>query len=719
MLALDTFIDDIDYSDIEAKYQVHWEEDETTLVIDHVPIIEQSKHAALVAKMAKAFARKGAMIKPEDIYVPWDDSTGKSKGYVFIDFSTGSEAAFALEAMQGYAFDAKHIFAVNFFSDIEHYSNLDEYYLEPSVEEYVPKEHLRYWLSDPQGRDQYVTYSGDQVVIHWHGKPGQYEVAHAKPENNKWTELFLSWSPLGTYLATVHRQGIRLWGGRSFKMLEKFAHPLVVLFDFSPCERYLVTWSHVPIVVPEGAQQGPRYFSSEDEGNQLAVWEIASGHLLRTFPTDTHGGNDVPGNKAEMHWPALKWSPDGKYVARAVPGQQISVYELPGMGLQGKKSIKIEGVVEFEWRPLANHGEASEMNGNMLAYWTPEVVNQPARVTLLAFPSRTVVRQKNLFNVSECKLFWQNQGDFLCVKVDRHTKTKKTLFSNLEIFHVREKDCPVEVIELKDVVLDFSWEPKGERFGVVSSNDPNLGNSGATVKTDIGFYQLHKAKEEFRLLCTLPEQTSNVIRWSPQGRFVVLATVGSPSKSELQFWDLDFKVDDLARKEARKDEWGAGLQRLGTADHYGVTDLEWDPSGRYLASSASAWKHTLENGYAIWDFRGQEVTKHLQDGFKQFIWRPRPPTILSKEQRRIIRKNLREYSRQFDEEDAAQDSTASAELVARYRRLVDEWNTWRAGCNADTSVTQHVTKKSEVEECKEEVEIWVEELIDEREEVLE
>jgi hypothetical protein len=49
----------------------------------------------------------------------------------------------------------------------------------------------------------------------------------------------------------------------------------------------------------------------------------------------------------------------------------------------------------------------------------------------------------------QCRLYWQNQGDFLCVRVDRHTKTKKSIFCSLEIFSVREKDFPVEVVELK------------------------------------------------------------------------------------------------------------------------------------------------------------------------------------------------------------------------------------------------------------------------------
>ena len=215
---------------------------------------------------------------------------------------------------------------------------------------------------------------------------------------------------MGTYFATLHRQGVRLWGGPSWEPQNRFAHPLVKLIDFSPNEQYLVTWSYDPIVVREGAEQGPQYFSPEDEGNNIAVWEIKTGNPLRTFPSVYPEGDDA---KKQMQWPALKWSPDDKFVARVTPGQQISVYELPGMGLQGKKSIKIEGVVDFEWRPLGDKDrEDMEKEGkggktvkktreNMLAYWTPEVQNQPARVTLMDFPGREILRQKNLFNVTE------------------------------------------------------------------------------------------------------------------------------------------------------------------------------------------------------------------------------------------------------------------------------------------------------------------------------
>lgn len=130
----------------------------------------------------------------------------------------------------------------------------------------------------------------------------------------------------------------------------------------------------------------------------------------------------------------------------------------------------------------------------------------------------------------------------------------------------------------------------------------------------------------------------------------------------------------------------------------------------------------IENGYAIWDFRGQELEKHILDRFKQFLWRPRPRTLLTKEQQRQIRRNLKEYSRQFDEEDAAEESNISAELIAHRKRLVDEWNAWRVKVKEELAEERRKRGKQEPqaeesqEEEKEEIEVWVDEVIEQIEE---
>jgi len=179
MTAANEVDEGIDFSDIEEKYKVRLDEGfDHILVVDGVPTIDKSKLEKLLVKIAKEFTRKGAVIKPDDISMPWNDRTGKSQGYAFIEFRNADAASYALNELNGHPFDAKHTFFVNRFTDIEKFAKLDETYVEPQREEYHPKEHLRAWLGDSLGRDQYVTYRGDEVSIRWHGRPSQCEVAH-------------------------------------------------------------------------------------------------------------------------------------------------------------------------------------------------------------------------------------------------------------------------------------------------------------------------------------------------------------------------------------------------------------------------------------------------------------------------------------------------------------------------------------------------------------
>ena len=75
----------IDISSFLRRYKVQYDEGlDNILVVDGVPVIDKSKLEKLLARISKEFGRKGAPIKPEDMHVPWDDKTGKSKGYVTI-----------------------------------------------------------------------------------------------------------------------------------------------------------------------------------------------------------------------------------------------------------------------------------------------------------------------------------------------------------------------------------------------------------------------------------------------------------------------------------------------------------------------------------------------------------------------------------------------------------------------------------------------------------
>ncbi len=107
------------------------------------------------------------------------------------------------------------------------------------------------------------------------------------------------------------------------------------------------------------------------------------------------------------------------------------------------------------------------------------------------------------------------------------------------------------------------------------------------------------------------------------------------------------------------------------AEHYMASDVEWDPTGRYVVTSVSWWSHKViwhvhlikliyvypqsfffvlfficwsytyvlciqvDNAYWLWTFQGRLLQKNNKDRFCQLLWRPRPPTLLSQEQIKV------------------------------------------------------------------------------------
>lgn len=168
----------------------------------------------------------------------------------------------------------------------------------------------------------------------------------------------------------------------------------------------------------------------------------------------------------------------------------------------------------------------------------------PARVTLLELPNRTEIRSKNLFSVADCKIHWQKSGDYLCVKVDRYSKVKKDkndikysgMYYNFEIFHMREKEIPVDSVEIKEPIQAFAWEPVGSKFSIIHGDPANI---------CISFYQVNTGQAP-TLLKKFERKPFNHLFWSPSGQFIVLAHLGLTGGA-LEFLDTnDFTIMNVA-----------------------------------------------------------------------------------------------------------------------------------------------------------------------------
>lgn len=62
----------------------------------------------------------------------------------------------------------------------------------------------------------------------------------------------------------------------------------------------------------------------------------------------------------------------------------------------------------------------------------------------------------------------------------------------------------------------------------------------------------------------------------------------------------------------------------------------------------------------------------------QFLWRPRPPSLLSPEKEEEISKNLKKYSKKYEQEDQDAFNQLSEQERKRRTELQEEWDSWVA-----------------------------------------
>jgi translation initiation factor 3 subunit B len=457
-----------------------------------------------------------------------------------------------------------------------------------------------------------------------------------------WTEMRVAWSPLGTYLATFHARGIAVWAGPRFTQLARFPHQRLETLDFSPRERFLVTYSNMD--------------DSPENPHGVIVWETKTGTCCRVFYRD-------PTIEGLM----LKWNFDDSIIAK-LGNDCIYLYETRTFSLLEQKGQRVERVRELSWSPTES----------TLAFWTEERPDVPSRVVIqsieLTPPSasapgvpqfvRKELRSSNLFEVADVAFHWHRSGDYLCVRVSRYAKkaVKKDAatgaesikylgqYVNLEIFHIREKGCPVDKLEIKEELHFLAWEPIGTRFAFIS---------GQLGRTCVQLYAVEPVVTKLRVF---DKSSVNQLYWSPSGQYLVLASVHQQNASggSLDFVDAEHQTI------------------VNSGDHPGLSICEWDPTGRFFVSCVSLSSQKIDNGLMFWSCMGRTLFKHSVDHLTQFVWRPRPPSPLTESALKEIKKNMKKYSPHFELQDRLLESELSKELLERREHQMSDFRDWYA-----------------------------------------
>lgn len=590
---------------LEAPVQIN-QSFPKTIVVVNVPKVGADKLPKLTGVLSKVMDSYG----PNEKHIPLDPSTNMTQGIVIATFESEDAASSACSRLNGFSLDRNHTFKVlplDEFDNIVNRSDVFQYSKKLST---FTRTDFRTWLMDEKCREQILLRYKDETEIYWHdtlaGAPVLcYGGEREKQDGKVWCSWRVQWSPLGSYLATHHAQGIALWGGSDFTKKGRFEHKGVRHVDFSPTEDYMLTWNGA---LPTDADE-----------TAVKIFRVLTGECVfqKRTPAMTPGGNDFP---------HFLWSHDGKFFAEcnenAIAVRDTDTFELIKDEEGKKRSIKFECLETFQWSP----------KDNIIAVWTKEKDNNPARLHLWEIPSRRELASRSRTQV-EASMYWQSEGDYLCLLNTKLSKTKKKGATNLEIFRIRERNIPVDVVEVKDVVKGFFWETKGSRFAVLTADE--LGHHPKLL-----VYALGKEKCENVVSFDLPSGQYNNVYWAPEGQYFVAAGIGS---GEILFGSITPENK---------------LELTFKDDHFMLTDVQWDPSSRYVITAvtqpmqeAGAFRFSMEAGYAIWTFQGRCLYRQQKEKLWQIAWRPHPPSLLSAPKQREIRKNIKNIGKKYDQAD--------------------------------------------------------------------
>ncbi|CAI4225753.1 unnamed protein product [Auanema sp. JU1783] len=617
-------------------------------VIFGIPSVGPERFPKLEAVLNKIFATVNSEYK---IHIPQNDE-GVTKGCVFIEWKDKESAEYAKGVLDGYKLDKNHTFSTSLFNDLVKVEQPPADWAPPQQQPFSDPGDLWWWMQNSRCRDQFAVHfekNGVPTVgVYWHIKGHEPELAGdtAKAERNSWTETIFKWSPHGSYMTTVHSQGVILWGGPDYTRCQRFAHHSVQCVDFSPCEKYLVTYAN---------PTEKMHWGNDDDC--LRIWDVRTGELLKTFSLYAlTNRNQLP------FWPFFQWSHDEKYFAclkapekdklekeKKVNG--ISVFETEKFGLVDKRHVIIENIQSFQWSPTQN----------VIAYYSECTDSLPAEFGLMQVPTHSKLRSGRIYNVAEAQMFWQPNGKRLAVYTKRYSKkqTRETgevkyvggCSYHLEIFELDKKDVSLMNLPLPDPFINFGWEPNGDKFCVLTGNQ---------AKATPHVYKIDsKSPHPLKLMSKLDAGVQfNEVVWAPSGGWLaVLAKLSTGG---------NVVFVDATLQEAK---------RTNVVEHPGFNKGVWDPTGRYFVTCTTLGGRTgADLAFRIYTFQGRELCRKNLDRLSQFEWRPRPPVKLSDLKLKEIKKNLKKTAVRFDREDNEEKYRASQEVVEKRRKIMAAFN---------------------------------------------
>lgn len=665
---------------------------ESIILVDNIPETTKDRMSKLQFKIEEKINKqknsKNATFEIKAKFYPSYEDKPKNEPYCLFQLSSEQGAREFQRHINNFKFTQSSIFQTYNLATIDKYVKSPDTWERPNIVEKTFDKDLEAWQED--NNDHFLIIQNTTATVYRNkcgfgvnklmAPTGPEEIATKVGIAGEWPNI--RWSPQGNYLLVIdtRMRGIGLFavtdmeaGGSGFTVKEKFQLQGAFNAEFAPDEKHIMFQS--------GQTDDNGCFRDGPIKPEIAVYSVLDGEKKKQFRFS-------PGGHCGALWEKFQWSHDGRFLGTQ-KNDHLCIFDTQN---DFKPVVDRDaGTGEFIYVPGLRTFQFSPAD-NSVCYWVPECGERPLKVVVrdISNDKLEIIRTKNLYKVKDVEMKWHPQGTYLALRCSKPMKGRKTaLQSSFELFHIKEKECPIDVFDCEQYIQEydpkephkifdkqwnggFEWEPNGNRFAIF------YGPNDLITKTIIRIFKPQIGTSKIKELPQLERiNNHNSMNWCPSGRYLVLAQFkkGSQSGGALEWIDADGElIQDKNKYIQAKNKDLRKPITIKVESHQFMTDLTWDATGRYVVTSSSMYTHKMENGIKMWNFQGKELYARKMDAFYDFKWRPRPKTVLSQEKIKEINASIKEYAKKFQESDALASIQVSAEEQGKLLRKINDFN---------------------------------------------
>lgn len=381
--------------------------------------------------------------------------------------------------------------------------------------------------------------------------------------------VFAEWSKDGALVALAHAGGVKIVAAAEEREVATLPAVGAQAVAFSPKAGYVVCF------------QKP---NAVEDGKNMGVWDVRTGQKVFGVAAKAY---------SKSTWPSLQFSDDDSVMLNQVTNE-VHIYRSADWSAQPCR-LRI---------PQVSAASLSPGESPVIAAFVPESKGQPANLRIHALPSTPgqveetqAIARKSFFRVNGVKFMWSSTGEAVLVIAQADVDvSNQSYYGETNLYYLSadgQFECQVP-LQKEGPVHDVAWSPRGTEFAVVYGFMP-----AKTTTFD----------SKCKPIYDLGTGAFNMATWNPFGRFLALAGFGN-LPGDISF--LDRKADGKCKP-------------MGAVRADSQVSIEWSACGRYVVTATTAPRLNVDNGFKVFNYRGEQIMDQRLDVLFSVQMRPGAP----------------------------------------------------------------------------------------------